>query len=49
VLSRTYRALLDAIEARDYDVFSQRVRVSSWRKFFLALRALPVLCVLVSG
>ena len=41
-LARTYRSLLDAIEQRDYDVFTQRVRVSSWRKLFLALQALPV-------
>jgi phytoene synthase len=42
VLSRTYRALLDAIEQRDYDVFTRRVSVSQWRKLFFALRALPV-------
>jgi phytoene synthase len=42
VLTRTYRALLDAIEGRDYDVFSRRVSVSPWRKMFLALQALPV-------
>jgi phytoene synthase len=42
VLSRTYRGLLDAIERRDYDVFSSRVRVPGWRKVGLALRALPV-------
>jgi phytoene synthase len=42
VLSRTYRALLDAIEARDYDVFSARVKLSPWRKLFLAAQALPV-------
>jgi phytoene synthase len=42
VLTRTYRALLDAIEERDYDVFSRRVALSPWRKMFLALQALPV-------
>jgi 15-cis-phytoene synthase len=42
VMARTYRGLLDQIERRDYDVFSSRVRVSSWRKLLLALRALPV-------
>jgi len=42
VMARTYRSLLDAIEGRDYDVFSSRVRVSRWRKLYLALRALPV-------
>jgi phytoene synthase len=42
VLSRTYRALLEAIEARDYDVFSARVKLSRWRKLFLAVQALPV-------
>jgi phytoene synthase len=42
VMARTYRGLLDAIERRDYDVYSRRVRLSSWRKLFLALRALPL-------
>jgi 15-cis-phytoene synthase len=42
VMARTYRGLLDQIERRDYDVFSSRVRLSSWRKLLLALRALPV-------
>ncbi len=41
VLARTYRALLEAIEACDYDVFSRRVQVSPWRKLFLAVQALP--------
>jgi phytoene synthase len=41
VMARTYRGLLDQIERRDYDVFSSRVRVSSWRKLLLALGALP--------
>jgi phytoene synthase len=42
VMLRTYRALLDAIEARDYDVFHGRVRVSAWRKLGLVVQALPV-------
>jgi phytoene synthase len=42
VMLRTYRGLLDAIEGRDYDVFSSRVRLSGWRKLLLALQALPV-------
>jgi phytoene synthase len=42
VMSRTYRGLLDAIERRDYDVFSSRVRLSGWRKLGLALTALPI-------
>jgi phytoene synthase len=42
VMARTYRGLLEAIEKRDYDVFSSRVRLSRWRKLWLALRALPV-------
>jgi len=42
VLARTYQSLLDAIERRDYDVFSSRVRISSWRKLCHALGALPV-------
>jgi phytoene synthase len=42
VMVRTYRGLLEAIEKRDYDVFSGRVRLSRWHKLWLALRALPV-------
>jgi phytoene synthase len=42
VMSRTYRGLLDAIEQRDYDVFSSRVCLSTWRKLLLVLRILPV-------
>jgi phytoene synthase len=42
VMTQTYRGLLDAIERRDYDVFSRRVRLSAWRKLGLVLRAFPV-------
>ena len=42
VMARTYRGILDAIERRDYDVFSARVRLSSWRKLALVLQVLPV-------
>jgi phytoene synthase len=42
VMARTYRGLLDAIERRDYDVFSSRVRLRPWTKIALALRALPL-------
>jgi phytoene synthase len=42
VMARTYEAILDAIERRDYDVFSRRVSLSRWHKLWLALRALPV-------
>lgn len=42
VMLRTYRALLDAIEQRDYDVFTSRVRVSTCWKIGCLLRALPV-------
>lgn len=42
VMLRTYRGLLDAIESRDYDVFSTRVRLSRGRKLWLLLQALPV-------
>lgn len=49
VLSRTYSALLDAIERRDYDVFSSRVSVSRWKKLFLVARALPVRWGLLGG
>lgn len=41
VMLRTYRGLLDAIEARDYDVFSSRVTLSRWRKLGLVVQALP--------
>jgi 15-cis-phytoene synthase len=36
---RTYSALLDAIEARDYDVFSRRVELSHWKKMAIASSA----------
>ncbi len=42
VMTRTYRGLLEAIEMRDYDVFSSRVCLSQWRKLGLVLQALPV-------
>jgi phytoene synthase len=42
VMARTYRGLLDLIERRDFDVFSDRVRLSRWRKLLLAAGALPV-------
>jgi len=42
VMHRTYQGLLDAIERRDYDVFSGRVRLSRLYKLWLAASALPV-------
>lgn len=42
IMIRTYRGLLEAIEHRDYDVFSSRVRLSSWRKLGFVMQALPV-------
>jgi phytoene synthase len=42
VMLRTYRGLLEAIERRDYDVFSSRVRLSSWHKLGLLVQALPI-------
>lgn len=33
---KLYRGLLDEIERRDYDVFSQRVRLSTWKKLRFA-------------
>jgi phytoene synthase len=42
MMSRTYRSLLDVMEARNYDVFRERVRVSSWAKLRYALGVLPV-------
>lgn len=41
IMHRTYRGLLEAIERRDYDVFSGRVRLSRWQKLFFVLEALP--------
>ncbi len=41
MMASTYRQLLSAIERQDFDVFSQRARVSRWRKAWFALRALP--------
>ena len=42
VMLRTYRSLLEVIEARNFDVFSSRARVSKWRKIGFVLQALPV-------
>jgi phytoene synthase len=42
VMSRTYRGLLDAIAAQDYDVFGRRIGVRRWRKVWWVLQALPV-------
>jgi phytoene synthase len=42
VMARTYRGLLGVMERRDYDVFSSRVRLSTWSKLFLGVRALPL-------
>jgi 15-cis-phytoene synthase len=42
VMTMTYRSLLDAIERRNYDVFSRRVSLSALRKWKLVLQALPV-------
>ncbi|MFQ3592708.1 MAG: squalene/phytoene synthase family protein [Gemmataceae bacterium] len=42
VLTETYRALLDEIVRRNYDVFRSRVRLPRWFKMWLAVRALPV-------
>ena len=41
VMFRTYRGLLDAIQERDYDVFSSRVTFSAWRKLGLVVQAVP--------
>ena len=42
VMRRTYRALLDEIIRRDFDVFSSRVRLTRIHKLWLAAQALPV-------
>jgi phytoene synthase len=49
VLVRTYRELLDTIVKRDYDVFTARVRLPTWRKLWLVARALPVRFGLLAG
>jgi phytoene/squalene synthetase len=36
---RTYAALLDAIEAHDYDVFSRRIALGHWKKMAIASSA----------
>jgi phytoene synthase len=41
VMSGFYRALLDEIGRRDYDVFAGRVRVPRWRKAVVLLSAWP--------
>jgi phytoene synthase len=41
MMSRTYRGILDEIEARDHDVFSGRVRLGRWRKLRLLAESLP--------
>jgi len=40
VMTGTYRALLDKIEASDFDVFARRIRVSRYYKLWLVLRSL---------
>jgi phytoene synthase len=42
VMRNTYRALLDEIVRRDFDVFRSRVSLSRMRKLWLAAQALPV-------
>src|SRR5437588_317384 len=42
VMARTYLGLLNAIQSRNYDVFSSRVSLSPWHKAGLVIRALPV-------
>jgi phytoene synthase len=49
LMVRTYRALLDRIVRRDFDVFGARVRVGRWHKLWLALQALPVRWGLLDG
>jgi phytoene synthase len=49
VMSRTYRGLLDAIEQRDFDVFSGRISLSPWHKLGLVVQALPVRWGIMTG
>ncbi|WP_197408835.1 phytoene/squalene synthase family protein [Chthonomonas calidirosea] len=39
IMYRIYRGILDAIERNNYDVFSRRARVSTWRKVRYVLEA----------
>jgi squalene synthase HpnC/squalene synthase HpnD len=41
VMTRIYQGLLEEIEARRYDVFRERVRLSPWRKLRSLLMAFP--------
>ena len=36
----TYRALLDEIAHRDYNVQARRISITPWRKTYIALRSL---------
>lgn len=49
VILRTYRGILDAIVARNFDVFQSRVRLPTWRKLWLVAAALPVRWGLLEG
>jgi phytoene synthase len=49
VILQTYRGILDGIAARGYEVFRSRVRLPTWRKLWLVVRALPVRFGLVAG
>jgi phytoene synthase len=42
VMAGTYRGLLGAIEANNFDVFTRRVRLPRWRKGLIWLSAWPV-------
>ena len=42
VMRQTYQGLLDEIERRDYDVFTERVSLSLLRKLGFVARAMPV-------
>jgi phytoene synthase len=49
LMLRTYRALLEEMIRRDFDVFSHRPRVHPLRKLWLAARSLPVRWGLLDG
>jgi phytoene synthase len=49
LMLRTYRALLEEMIRRDFDVFSRRARVHPLRKLWLAARSLPVRWGLLDG
>ena len=42
MMFKTYRSLLNAIEARGFDVFSERISIGRWSKLGLMLNAFAI-------